>query len=100
VEFSKWNSQRTVPLTMMQFNDRAESIQLSEGVCVRMFEHDCDWLHKGQVLDATPNSTWVSNFALRGFSNRLSGIKRIECPTDAPLVVLYEYPGFQGKLIL
>jgi len=82
---------------MSKFNNRGKSINLSEGVCVRLFEHDCNWAHKGQVLDTTPTSSWVSDFDLVAFPG-VSGIKRIDCPTEEPLVVLYDSPGFQGKL--
>jgi len=82
---------------MSVLDNRGQSIKLPEGVCVRLYEHDCAWKHKGLTLDVLPDSKWASRFGTAGMGG-VSAVRRIECPIQPPLVSLFSDKRYMGKL--
>jgi hypothetical protein len=99
IEF--WNSDsiinNAIDPFLRAFGNRAESIQLPENMCIRLYANDADGNDKGAILDVFPFSTYKSDFGLAGFSG-VTAIRRIDCPVQPPVITLYAGSNFSCNI--
>jgi hypothetical protein len=90
---------------LRRFDNKPRSVKINqENVCLRFFEHDCEWTSKGKTLDVYNESPWLNDLypggpGNAGFNPGLSSVTRIPCPQKPPKVTFYGQPDYQGNFM-
>jgi len=83
---------------LKRINNDIRSVKLPAGVCVRLYDIDCETsINNQNILDVYPDSSYRMQVERAYYGAGTSAIGRIACPTEPPQVTLYAEKYLDGK---